>query len=471
MYGYETPPTFRTAAFLAAQDVNVLRRNAVVLDMLSLRIEAASDSLGAYSDPSYNVHDPADILLWRGALQWRTGLTTMVISGTAASFGSTTLLITIDGVLKDTVTLGATWVSSFSIAAGYTNGQVLDIRVTTSGNVSGTSEFTVYHVYAYPVTVTNAWPGALPTFAGTYSAANLAKLSQACDYLYERIATCPMVPHLAHVWRNGTHKAQNFTLWNGTVERGQSGDIIRIGGNATIRTTTGSFVADIKSPTGVTDTHTVFSWTAAGTYTFNVTYSFPSGTAVGDRARVVLSDVVTAPIAQPWPPNNLYNILVIRGEPTAAAQTPPAESAANVSITATTLNSRLNAIGTMLSTIKTRVDASPSFGRIRAMRYKFATDDHQAAKMARTYPQTFIRRGSRLIVRGKNVILGFGPITFEHDDEGATDYAKFKWGAEQTLISGEAIQTQTVYLDSIAGLFPGTTYFIFGEPVFASEYL
>jgi hypothetical protein len=105
------------------------------------------------------------------------------------------------------------------------------------------------------------------------------------------------------------------------------------------------------------------------------------------------------------------------------------------------------------------------------MRYKFGEDDHQWQKFSRTYPQTFIRRGDRLLVTGKNVILGFGAQTFEQDDDGATDYAKFKYASEQTLIGGDKVETQRVYLDSIAGLFPGTTYHLIGDVQYSAEFL
>lgn len=473
MYGYETPPIFRTGAFLAAHELNVLRGNAIVLDQLSQRIEAAFDSTGAYGDQvSYNLHPLGDFLLWRGGLRWRTGHTTLTLEGTAASFGSTDLLITVNGVLKDTVAAATNWSSSFSIAAGYANGDILDIRVTTSGNASKTSAFHVEDVYATPVTNLGvAWPGSFATFAGTYTAADLQELSTAQEYLFNVIAATPFLPHLAHVWRNGTHKPQSYTLWNGSVEYRAVGDTIRIAGNVTFNTTESNLLAFVISPGGSYTATIVDGTGLIGTSaTFDEVLAFPGGTSVGDYARVHLIDecVIQAP---PWPHNNLYNLLVLRTEPAIATASPPAVSAANTSVTATTVNSRLNAIATMLNTIKTRVDASTSFTRTRAMRYKYAVDDHQAAKFARTYPQTFVRRGARLIVKGKNVVLAFGPITFEQDEDGATDYAKFKYMFEQTLIGGETEETQRVYLDSIKGLFPGTTYYLIGEIVYAAEFL
>lgn len=471
MYGYETPPTWRTGSPLAAHDVNVLVRNAIALDGLANRIEAAFDSTGAYGDQvSLNLHPLGDFLLWRGGLRWVTGYTTLTVGGRAASFGTTDLLVTINGVLKATYAAGATWGGTISIAAGYTHGQILDIRITTSGNASKTSEFVVFDIYATPgATISTAWPGAPTTFAGTYTAANLQKLSQMCDYLYETIASYPLVPHLGHIWRNGTHKAQNFTLWTGTILRTMTAEQIRVKGNVTVNTTTESMTIQITGGAG--SLTTLGPWTAGQTVAFDQAIAYPAGLAVGAYAEVTITAACAAPVAPPYPANSLYNLTVIRSEPTAAAATAPDLSTPNVSVAATTVNTRLNAIATLLGDIKTRIDASPAFARGRAHRYKFAVDEHQAAKFTRTYPQTFIRRGARLIVHGKNVNLGFGAITFEQDEDGATDYAKFKWASEQNLIAGETIETQVVYLDSIKGLFPGTTYQVFGDVVYSAEYL
>jgi hypothetical protein len=473
MYGYETPPQFRTGQFLAAHELNVLRGNAIVLDQLSQRLESAFDSTGAYGDQvSYNLHPLGDFLLWRGGLRWRTGHEDLIIQGTAASFGSTNLLITIDGVLVDTVAAATNWSSTIDISTGYANGDILDIRITTSGNASKTSAFHVEDIYATPVTNLGvAWPGALPTFAGTYTAANLQKLSDASEYLWNTIAATPFLPHLAHVWRNGTHKPQSYTLWNGSMEYRATGDTIRVTGNVTFNTTESNLLAFVISPGG-SYTATIVDGTGLNgtSQSFDEVLAFPGGTSVGDYARVHLIDECVIQ-AQPWPANNLYNLLILRTEPDVTVGTPAALSTANVSVTATNVNARLNAIVTMLNAIKARVDASTSFTRTRAMRYKYAVDDHQAAKFARTYPQTFVRRGARLIVKGKNVVLAFGPITFEQDEDGATDYAKFKYMFEQTLIGGETEETQRVYLDSIKGLFPGTTYYLIGDVVYGAEYL
>jgi hypothetical protein len=472
MYGYETPPSFRTDGFLSAHDVNVLVKNAIALDGLANRIEAAFDSTGAYGDQvSLNLHPLGDFLLWRGGLRWVTGYTGLVVGGRAASFGTTDLLVTINGVLKATYAAATTWGSTIDISTGYTAGQILDIRITTSGNASKTSEFVVFDVYATPApTIATTWPGALPTFAGTYSAANLQKLSTACDYLYETIAACPLVPHLAHIWRNGTHKAQEFTLWTGTLLRTMTAEQIRIKGNVTVNTTTEELKIQVDGDTGSSLT-TLGPWTAGQTVAFNQAIAYPTGVGVGEYVEITITASVSAPVAPPYPANSLYNLTIIRSEPTIAAETAPGLAVSNVNVTATSVNGGLNAIGTLLSGIKARLDASPAFARGRAHRYKFAVDDHQAAKFARTYPHTFIRRGARLIVSGKNITLGFGAITFEHDEDGATDYAKFKWATEQSLIGGETIETQTVYLDSIKGLFVGTTYQVFGDVVYAGEYL
>jgi hypothetical protein len=468
---YETPPTFRTDQFLAAHDVNVLLRNAIVLDGLANRMEPVFDSTGAYGDQvSLNLHPLGDFLLWRGGVRWETGYEGLLIGGRAANFGSTHLLVTINGVLKANITVVTSWSATIDISTGYAAGEILDIKITTSGNASKTSEFVVIDVYPSPEpTISAAWPGALPTYAGTYTAANLQKLSSACDYIYQRIASIAMMPHLAHVWRNGTHKAQDFTLWTGTVVRNQANEQIRVQGNATINTITESLVIQLDGDTG-SSTVTLGPWTAGQSVAIDEAIPYPSGVANGEYVEITITAACAAPVSGPYGPNSRYNLLVLRTEPTAAALVPPDYAAANVSATATQVNTKLNAIATMLTDIKTRIDLTPSLLHGRSMRYKFAVDTHQAEKFVRTYPHAFIRRGSRLIVHGKNVSLGFGAQIFEKDDDGAATY-KFKWATEQALTSGEAIETKIVYLDSIQGLFPGTSYFVFGDCIYVAEYL
>jgi hypothetical protein len=136
---------------------------------------------------------------------------------------------------------------------------------------------------------------------------------------------------------------------------------------------------------------------------------------------------------------------------------------------AATVNIILNRIAAMLGAIKARVDASGSFTTVRAVRDIYGYDEHARRSLDRFHPLAFQRRGSRLVVFGKNVSLGFGGYAFELDEDGKATY-KFKFNNERTIVQGDKFELKTIYLDSIKGLFPGDLYYLVGDITWAGEY-
>jgi hypothetical protein len=159
---------------------------------------------------------------------------------------------------------------------------------------------------------------------------------------------------------------------------------------------------------------------------------------------------------------------VIDGYPVA---TPPTAFVTNASIASTTLDTQLNAIITMLNAIDTRLDGVPQlWNRARAVRRSFAQDDRQLAKLKMRFPHRIVRRGDKLIVRGKGVSLGWGGIVLESGEAGL-DYDKYKFAREETVIDGEHYDTAIVYYDALEALYPGQPLYIYGtDVVYAAEH-
>jgi hypothetical protein len=95
----------------------------------------------------------------------------------------------------------------------------------------------------------------------------------------------------------------------------------------------------------------------------------------------------------------------------------------------------------------------------------------QNSKVAQIYTPIFVRHGDTLIVSGKNVNIGWGARMIDLQEDAWRLYT-YKYDKTQSLITGDAIDTQIVPLDSFVGLYPGQVYAIIGEQVnYVAEYL
>jgi len=140
----------------------------------------------------------------------------------------------------------------------------------------------------------------------------------------------------------------------------------------------------------------------------------------------------------------------------------------------TAVDTRLNAVATLLSAAKTRLDNNPRiFDRVRLMRRMIGRDTNQYAVYApnNAYVQQRVRVGGRLVVRGKGVSVAWGAVSTKAEKTQTTAY-KVDFAHTVAVTEGDAVQTKTVYLDTLEGLRRGMTYAITGENVvYAAEYL
>lgn len=453
---------------LSGADLSLLRQMTILLDRLSYRQELAFDG-----DRNTSSHTAGDYRVWWGSLMYRDGMDDLVVKTYSASYGSANLKTYINGVEKATVAASSASTATIDISSGYTDGQILEIAVYTSGNATKTSTHWVTDIYATPVVVSSSWPTLL-TFNGIYNSGRLNLLRDALQYLFDRVNAVPLGAQIGYVHSPSSHKVQSAILYNGSVARNVAGEVLKIVGSNTIFNTAEHYTVEINGATVYT----------SPTYTLGTTNNLtPAGIdlsayTLGARQRMAIIAHITNASNQPAQgggTNSRYSFSVIRSQADAsgyAVATPPTDFAAAAAITDPTLDGRLNALVTMLNNIKARLDARPElWNRVRAVRRRPAHDDHENTKLARQYPHVITRRGDRLVIRGKGVSIGWGGITLK-TKEGALDYDDYTFAHEQQAVSGEKYETQTIYLDSLPALYPGTPYYLFGgDIVYCSEYL
>ena len=132
--------------------VNVWRESSLVLYQMSYRLMPMFMSNTA-PDPVWDdEHSSGDLRLFLGGCFFRTGMTTLTISGTASSWTvGSGIHIYVNGVLKVGIFATSTWTTSVSIASGYSDGQDLLVDVRTAGNTSRWSNYLITEAYVSPM--------------------------------------------------------------------------------------------------------------------------------------------------------------------------------------------------------------------------------------------------------------------------------------------------------------------------------
>lgn len=457
---------------LSASDYNQIRRNTIFLDRLSFRRHPCIDSTAGADTGAADLHTAGDFRLWWGSLRYRTGMTDLVVAGNALSPGPAELKVYVNGVDKATITPTSSWTETIDISTGYAVNSVLDIEIRTLGNNSKTSVFVVKDVYATPVVVSETWPTIL-TFAGVYGSAYIQALINATEYLFARMNAVPIPASVAHIWAPATHKNETHVLWHGAVQRNYADEVLKLKGHVQVNNVAEHYIVNLNGVTVLTSS------------TYNLGDVVPIDTAIdlsaytaGARVQVGFKAVVTNSSNQPSAgggTNSRYTLNVLRAQAGASGYSvtvPPAELARAANASQSSLDTKWNALGTMLTAIKARLDGRPElWNRVHATRRRYAQDGNQLAKLNRRHPLTNQRLGDRAEIHGKGVSIGWGAPTVK-SKEGVLDYDDYAWMDEQQIIGGDNYESVTVNLDSLPGLYPGMSYFIFGQDVVhASEYL
>lgn len=458
---------------LSAADLNLLREQAVYLDGLCAgRRMAVTPSSGAQTTgAAADWHPRGDYRQSWWALYYRTGMTTLTVEGK----NDYRLDFYLNGVFNSFQAATPAGFTKNITLSGYADGDVILLDIRTNGNPATapagySPKYVIMDVYGSPITVASAWPG-VPTFAGTYDAARLNQLSDACAYIWDRVRAVPIPPQAGMVFIPASHKAETIRLYNGAVGRYATNEVLRVAGILYCRTNAEHYVIDYNGSTVATSA--TFS---EGTTTI-VTHPIPLTHTIGTRAEVAIRAVIENNVYDDQPGVfSSYVFTAIRSEADGsgyATTAPPTAFTAEESITSATLNSRLNSIATMLSAAKAKLDARPElWNRARAARRVFATDDTQANRNMRRHAALFQRQGDTLITRGKAVKVGYGAINFAppKEENEPIHYNAFTFANEISIGTTEdKSETTTVLLDNLPGLEPGMLYYVWSGATGALE--
>jgi hypothetical protein len=465
-----------TNSIISADTVNRWRNAAIELDQLSYRTFN-----GFMSSPKYITATPtrADkdaypdatkstdtYRLWRGSIAYRPGMTDLVFEGALTKKKSESLHFYVNGTDKGNVSTNGGFSFTVDISTGYTSGQVLELQVNRVGKTSNTdsdanggnpTNYKILDVYAGPITGFSSWPG-VPTFTTSYSAAQGQQISSACTWLRDRIYAHNMPASIGYFWVPSTHKPETYDMWRGGVLRANADDIFRIIGDCTIYTS--AEVVKVYLDGALMETYPSSGvMTRETTHTLDFSIDLSSLT-VGTRGELVIQVICTSPSVDddgnPVTTDSVYNFTQLSTE--AATQYPvasaPTALVAGATVTQTTLTSTLNSICTILSAIKSRIDANPNvWNRMYAMRRRPGADTHETNKWRNTYVHEIERRkGTTLFVSGKGSELDWGGIKNTDPD----NPYKYEFNQKETLTPDDSYETALTYLTTIVDLQPGT---------------
>lgn len=470
-FEFDLPSTFvdDVDQIPGAADLNALIRAVITLDGLSYRPHPAFESSASADTGSYNEHASGDIRLWWGGLRYRTGMTTLTCEGSAS--GTTALSsisVLLNGVAAASISPSSSWSGSVDISTGYNDGDVILIELRTVGNATKTSQYLVRDIYATPVVMPTAWPG-VPTFSTSYPADKMNQLTSAAQWLLDRIDAVPVPLSQAFLWRQGTHKTQTYTLFSGAIGKHFAADIWRVSANVKAMNTQEQLKFYVNGVLAATYpsalTYLPYGQTTAIYLPIDL-----SSISVGTRADIRIDSVVTS--GHNGGINSRFQLFLNRSEaggsgyPVASA---PAFFTGNSSVAQTDLTTSLNAIASLLGSIKTRIDTNTfTWNRIRAMRRRFAQDEPQNTKLGPTYVHWRERQGRSVEVRGKNVGIGWGGTVLSMEEGKEYTYSFVR---NQNVTKNDQIETQIVYFDSLPALPERTPYFLSGDVHSAIERL
>lgn len=466
---------------LSATDLNAMRDNVALVDALTYRTLPCFDSSAGpdTTTPGFGggTGDPYQSLRrWRGAFRFRTGMTTLTLTGRAIQTQSEVYRVYLNNATGGSPDATITPpVNPFSVTItisgrGYTDGQIIPIEIDIYGNRGTTQAIVVFDIYATPVVYAPSWPGT-PTFSTAFDAAKINQLVDAYTWCYGRIAQTPRVPGLVQMYALGPFATADVRpMYYGSVQRSYTADQLLLSVQVVNPATT---ALQMLVYLGGSLAYTSPSW-APGTYNVDVTLSL-SGVSVGNRAEVsVFLKITTAGPVASWKGTRLYckyfGTSPSTNYPYASM---PSAAVGYVDQSVATTAAFLNALSTAVANAKSRIDSNTAvWGRARAMRqYYTAREDHiDVESLQKRAPARFARLGDRLLVRGKKVSIGYGPLSTPSASTKAY-YEDYSFQNTGSIIDSETSATQIAYLDSFKGLIPGTAYTIMGFPLEYAEEL
>lgn len=448
-------------------DIELLRKNALLLDALSLDGRRAYLDQVGYSNSHLDQAQGNPSQLSRGAFMFQTGLTTLTLSVYTVLPGNThTLQVYLGSTLASSTTLsgGNQTITVTLTGRGYNNQDIIDVTVQVARNAGNTGYYALNDAYVSPASaLTNIGTWVAPASFGTLNATNLNRLLNAQIWLFNRMNNCHLPVPMGMVFDPGFFWPVTTLLWSGSIARTNGCTHLRTSISYN-NTNTGSEYLQLSIDGTVRATSAAITAGQYGTLTFDL--DITAWTTADIPSAIKIEQVVTAAAAAGVSAvatrYTIYLVEVYNPSPSYAAS--PTVSTPLESITIDTLQSRLNAIGTLLTTIKSRIDAAPDrFDRIRLFRWQPVLDDFQRTFYHNVFQPSSWRRADGLWVKGRGLKIAFGPMQITHEKLG--DLWQWSNAYEVDLVAGDAVETKYVQFDAYDGLWAGAPYFIRGDEI------
>lgn len=501
---YEDAPYFVDGVEFSGADGNILRNNAIFLDGLTQQpIKVFTH--GIYAEAQHFMGRNKITLemprAWTGAFHYRSGMTEAVYEASGDRVDNERIRIyhkKVQDAGIGTLVYDAIWPEAHSIiiidisALGYAENDIIETivqvyypgpnynNIAPKSGIHQVRNAFVRYMSDYPTET--AFPG-LPTFSGTsITATQLNQLSNAQDWMMNRLAMIPRIPFVNGMFANGTHKssypwpANPFPVYYGWVKKTNGQDTLHgiidyytYNGQENIKV----YVNDVLAYTSPTYTNGAY-----GTLEFNIDIS-----ALGDTIAypVRIDDEVVSGQGQAELElygdaiiNSRFTIKVLEATDSRSYTSALAEFDVLESMQFQTWKARMNNIAAITESAYDRINNNPElFDRAQMFRRKVGVDDHQNSSLEWMSLPMNIRLGERYIVAGRDVKIAWGgySLTTAITSE-PTNRHPYEFANEKQLIGADKIDIKEGYFDEFEGMFIGSTYFIIGKDLsFFAEYL
>ncbi len=458
---WSTPPVFSTGVPLSWADVMVLFDNAITLDSLSLKGRRAwTDQVDDFDDANL---DPSP--LSRAGLWFRTGLTTLTLVTKTANGSGHTLRVFFDGAGSPAATFtlsNTTQTHTITLTGrGWGDRTMHEVVIDVDRSSGNAGDYKLLDAYVSPVSaiVSGSWPG-LPTF-GAISAANLAQLASAQQWLFDRINAVSMPVPQGILYRTRHAWVSTKQLWRGGVARSNGANYFTAVVGYQSFNTPAQRLRLLINGSEVATTPSIVAG-AGGTHQFLYDLSGYTDQAL---LEVALEQVVTSG----WPGGegsiptrwNLRWVEVTQN--TRTYTIPVAYSVARESLTYSQLQSRLNSIVSACTAVYNRVTgAADMWDRARLYRQMPVIDDYAREYFARSLVARSRRYTDGLWLRGKGVTIHYGALGAT-PGKGEDPFYDWETTFKQDLITGEEVADKYVGFDSLPGLVEGEMYYLTGD--------
>ncbi len=483
---YIDSPLFYDGVPLSATDINTLRNNAELLKSGSV-----------LAQPVFDINRVLSVTnnqwFWRGGFQYRTGLTTatlIIYSKEVSGEGEHDIVIKFNGVevarydaAVGGYNIGGYVASNITITGrGYADYEIITVECIpeprAGGGTDDASRGLQYVVDAYCTPLSSVDSGTwatAPTF-GTINATNLNALSNAEDYLANRLAIVPHPFSMSYIKWMGTNNPfySNFRYFTIRATNGnprfrnsvfyickQTQAYIRVHLH-TLHFDYGPFTKGQNVSIDI-DIDMIANGLSYDTDYFGSIeeYVTTPGSNSDGNGGFIFSRVSSAPL-----------FTAATSYPSLAAT--PVSSQILENLSYTQVQSRLNEISSIVNDVHAAIVANPRvYNQAAFCRARYGFNAGQDEYWGTTFLPGKYRMGDVLWVKGQDVSIGYGPVAINvKSDAKPNDVWEYKFLFEEQILDGDKVSQKMFYLDQFKGLIPGMLYYLKGKDIiYAAEHL